>query len=64
MSAGTYEAKDLAEIAEYFETLASDQRACVRFRSTKRDKNECLIVAKIWEDAANIIRNTTLTGIP
>jgi hypothetical protein len=58
-----YEAENLAEIADYFDTLASDQRSCVRFKSTQRDKAACLTRAEVWADAANIIRNTKLSSI-
>ncbi len=57
-----YTAKDLSEVADYFETLASDQRRCVRFQSLKREKQECETTARIWDEAAKILRNMTLTG--
>jgi hypothetical protein len=58
-----YEAKDLAEVADYFAVLASDQRACIgRFTRTAKAKAQCETEARIWDEAANILRQTTLTG--
>lgn len=56
-----YEAKSLVDIAECFEMFASDQRACMgRISKTKTAKRDCAIRAEVWEDAAKILRNTTL----
>lgn len=56
------EAKDLNDIATFFEILASDQIACKRFHSTKKAKNECQIRADTYMDCANILKKTKLTG--
>ena len=58
-----YEVKDLNEVADYFATLASDQRACVgRFSKTQKAKAQCETEARIWDEAANILRNVKLVG--
>lgn len=57
-----YSAKSLAEVAEHFETLASDQIASKRWQSTKKAKDACDAQASVWREAAEILRNTTLEG--
>lgn len=57
-----YEAKDLGEVAAYFETLASDQRAMIgRFRQTQAYKKQCETEARIWDEAAKLVRAVTIT---
>lgn len=50
----------LDEIAMYFEILASDQIACIRFQVTKKAKAECQLKADIWNEAACILKNTDI----
>ena len=57
-----YTAKNLGEIADFFDTLASDQLGCVRFQRTQKAKRECEIKARVWNDAAELLRGTTMTG--
>lgn len=57
-----YTAKDLIEIANYFRTLANDQRGCIRFQQTKKAKEKCEHEAYVWEQAASILEQTKLTG--
>lgn len=56
-----YTAKNLEDIAEVFDTFATQQDAAMRWQTTARAKTECSIKAAAWRDAASIIRNTTLT---
>lgn len=55
-----YTASSLAEIAEAFETFASDQIGCIRMQSTKKAKDECRVRADVWNDAASMLRNVNL----
>jgi hypothetical protein len=56
-----YEAASLEDLASGFEMFASDQRACMgRISKTQRAKRDCAIRAEVWEDAAKILRNTTI----
>ena len=55
-------AKDLNEIANYFRILASDQLGCIRFQPTKKAKEELKIKAYVWNQAAEILEKTKLTG--
>lgn len=66
MSGGiTYTAKNLAEVADYFDTLASDQRACIgRFVKNARGKRDCEIEAKTWAAAAEMLRTVSLGDEP
>lgn len=57
----TYTAASLEEIAEAFETYASDQIACKRWQQTARAKRDCDIRAAVWNDAASILRQTKIT---
>ena len=57
-----YTASSLEDVANYFETLGSDQIASMRWRKTKRGQDECKVRANVWKDAASILRNTTITG--
>ena len=59
-----YSAASLAEIADYFETLASDQIGSKRFQSTKRGKDECDARAAVWREAAEILRATDIAPAP
>lgn len=56
----SYTATSLIEIAEAFETFASDQIASKRFQQTAKAKAECEIRANVWNDAAQMLRETTL----
>lgn len=55
-----YEAKSLEDIADYFETLASDQVGSERWQRTEKAKAECRIRADAWRDAASILRCTDI----
>jgi hypothetical protein len=55
-----YTASSLIDIAETFETLASDQLASKRWQSTAKEKRECDIRAEIWRDAAEMLRETQI----
>lgn len=55
-----YEIKDLGELADYFATLASDQRHCIRMQRTRKAKHECEIRAATYDDAADTIRKTRI----
>ena len=57
-----YTAKSLIEVAEAFETYASDQIAMQRFHQTQKAKEHCRIRASIWRDAAEMLRNLTIKG--
>lgn len=56
------EVKSLGEIADYFETLASDQITSKRWQSTVKAKTECDTKAAVWRDAASILRQCKITG--
>lgn len=56
-----YTAKNLEDIAEVFDTFATQQDAVALRHPTARARAECEIRAATWRDAASIIRNTTLT---
>lgn len=45
----------LEALSGRFRLYASDQIACKRWQSTKRDKATCDLKAEIWNDAANEI---------
>ena len=61
MTAGKYTVKNLGEIADYFETLASDQLAMAsRHFSTKRDQRDRQVEARIWNEAAALVRQTSI----
>ena len=53
-------AESLEDIAQFFETLASDQIGSIRWQSTRRAKDECSIKAAVWKDAAALLRQTTI----
>ena len=53
----TYTAEEVLGLAEMFEIFASDQLACQRFHTLKRDKVECQIKAATYNDAAAAIRS-------
>lgn len=53
-------ARSLAEIADFFDTLASDQTASIRWQQTKAAKRECQIKADTYHDAAELLRDTEL----
>jgi hypothetical protein len=55
-----YTASGLTEIANHFETLASDQLSSKRWQSTAKAKHECDIRAEIWRDAAEMLRKTQI----
>nr|BDD44237.1 hypothetical protein 65 [Balneolaceae bacterium] len=55
-----YTASSLTDIAEAFETFASDQIASKRFQTSKKAQAECEIRASVWRDAADMVRKTTL----
>lgn len=58
-----YTAKDLSEVADAFEMFASDSRAMIgRFSKTAKDRREHEIRAQVWTEAAEMLRNCTLTG--
>jgi len=57
-----YTAKNLEEVAATFEMYSDDQIASQRFQRTEREKMLCRTRASVWKDAANILRNLTLTG--
>jgi hypothetical protein len=59
----SYTATGLNDVAEFFETLASDQRASVRWQARKKDKEYCEVRARTWEEAARILRETTLAEV-
>ncbi len=56
-----YTVDSLQDVANYFRTLASDQRGCVRFQQTKKAKDKCLHEAYVWEQAAEIIDSLEFT---
>lgn len=51
----------LNQLADYFETLASDQEASVRWQTKKRDKEDCVLRAQVWRDAASELRTAKFT---
>jgi hypothetical protein len=55
-----YKVSNLEQLADFFETLGSDQEASVRWQSRQKDKIECLTKAAVWRDAASILRNTII----
>jgi len=57
-----YTVKTLAEIADFFETLAADQEASKRRQSNKCAQAECDMKAAIWRDAAGILRKTEIVA--
>ena len=53
-----YTIQSLDDLATSFETFASDQLASMRWQKSAKRKAECKIKADVWNNAANIIRNT------
>jgi hypothetical protein len=58
-----YTAAGLTEIADHFDTLASDQTAAKRWQQTQKSKRECDIRAEVWRDAAEMLRSTTIVPL-
>lgn len=55
------ETKDLADIASFFEILAGDQLAMnARRYGSKRDQRDREVEARVWREAADILRNTDI----
>lgn len=60
----TYRAASLSDIADAFETYASDQIASKRWQTTQRAKRDCEVRAEIWRQAASDLRVTEIESAP
>lgn len=55
-------ARNLGEVADFFDTLASDQLRAIP-NKTAKGKRECEIRAEVYQDAAEILRKTEIITI-
>lgn len=56
-----YRASSLSEIAEAFDKVADRQASAAANYRSKRGKDDCALRATVWREAANFLRQTTLT---
>ena len=57
-------AKTPEAVADFLDTLASDQIACQRWQTLKRDKLVCRIRAEVYADAASLVRHYLVDTAP
>lgn len=55
-----YTVKNLAELADYFDTLASDQRASLRWNKAAKRQLVIETTADAYADCAKIVRNVDI----
>lgn len=56
-----YSAKNLDEVADFFDTLGSDQLAMnARRYGSKREQRDREVEARIWKQAADMLRKTDI----
>jgi len=51
-------------VADFLDTLASDQLACQRWQSSAKDKLACRIRAEVYADAASLARRYLVDTTP
>ena len=57
-------AKTPEAVADFLDTLASDQLACQRWQALKKDKLACRIRAEVYTDAASLVRQYLVDTAP
>lgn len=53
-------AQALDEMAQRFETYASDQLASRRWQQSSKDKRDCVLRAEVWGSAAGDLREAAI----